>query len=107
MLRYGPPVIYAGFLLLCFARLWLNRPGRRAGIGGYVFGASVSYLVVFGAAYGGAAALAEALSGEAGGLFWAEAALLAPACWLTWAGLRTLFPWPLPLEADEPLPPVA
>ncbi len=103
MLRYGLPALYAGFLLLSFARIWLNRPGRRPGVASYMFGAAVSYLVVFDAAYGGTAAVAEAFSGEAGALFWAEAALLLPACWLLWRGLRALFPWPLELEA-EPAP---
>ncbi|MDF2233059.1 hypothetical protein P2H44_10900 [Albimonas sp. CAU 1670] len=100
MLRYGAPVLYAGFLVLSFARIWLNRPGRDPGISGYMLGASISYLVVFGTAYGGVATLVEAFSGEAGPLFWAEVALLAPACWLTWRGLRALFPWPLAMEAE-------
>ena len=104
MLSYGVPALFAGFLLLSFARIWLNRPGRRPGMSGYMFGATVSYLVVFDAAYGITATLAEAFSGEAGAIFWAEAALLVPVCWLVWAGLRLAFPWPLNLEAEaEPV----
>ncbi|SFI69442.1 hypothetical protein [Albimonas pacifica] len=107
MLRYGLPALYAGFVLFSLARIWLNRPGRRPGIGGYMFGATVSYIVVFDAAYGITAAVAEALSGEAGVVFWAEAVLLIPLCWLIWRGLRILFPWPLTLEDEKAPAPAA
>ena len=42
MLSHGVPALFAGFLLLSFARIWLNRPGRRPGMSGYMFGATVS-----------------------------------------------------------------
>ena len=97
MIPHGAIVLYAAFLLLSVARIFMNRPGGESNMATYFSGATVSLLVTGLAAYGMVAMGAAAFAGAV----WENgiaAAALIPLCVVTWVAMRRVWSWPLALE---------
>ncbi len=98
MIPHGAIVLYAAFLLLSLARIFMNRPGGAPTMASYFSGATASLFVTGLAAYGMVAVGADVFAGAVRQEGLALAALIT-LCVVTWAAMRRIWSWPLALEA--------